>query len=71
MTRPSALIAGGSTGIGFAIATVLVEDGWDVTIAARDEAKLAAATEALRTGAEHRARRRSQLRGRGPGARGR
>jgi 3-oxoacyl-[acyl-carrier protein] reductase len=51
MTRPSALIAGGSTGIGFAIATVLVEDGWDVTIAARDEAKLAAAG-----GAAHRSR---------------
>jgi short-subunit dehydrogenase len=51
MTRRSALITGGSAGIGFAIAAILVEDGWDVTIAARDEAKLDAAATALRAGA--------------------
>ena len=51
MTGRSALITGGSTGIGLAIAAALAEDGWDLTIAARDQAKLDTAVAALSTGA--------------------
>ena len=50
MTGRSALITGGSTGIGRAIAAALVQDGWDLTIAARDPAKLTDAVAALSTG---------------------
>jgi len=50
MTGRSALITGGSTGIGLAIAAALAEDGWDLTIAARDQAKLDDAVTALSTG---------------------
>src|SRR5262249_27893722 len=50
MTGRSALITGGSTGIGLAVASALTEDGWDITIAARDQAKLSAAVTALSTG---------------------
>ena len=51
MTGRSALITGGSTGIGLAIAAALAEDGWDLTLAARDPAKLSDAVTALSTGA--------------------
>ena len=50
MTRRSALITGGSAGIGLAVASALAEDGWDLTIAARDQAKLDDAVAALSTG---------------------
>jgi len=50
MTGRSALITGGSTGIGRAIAAALVQDGWDLTIAARDQTKLDDAVTALSTG---------------------
>ena len=50
MTGRSALITGGSTGIGLAVASALAEDGWDITIAARDQAKLSDAVTALSTG---------------------
>lgn len=46
--RPSALVTGGSRGIGFGIAEFLVAAGWDVTIAARHEDKLDAAADSLR-----------------------
>jgi len=50
MTRRSALITGGSAGIGLAIAAALTEDGWDLSLAARDQAKLSDAVAALSTG---------------------
>jgi NAD(P)-dependent dehydrogenase (short-subunit alcohol dehydrogenase family) len=50
LTRRSALITGGSGGIGLAVASALAEDGWDLTIAARDQAKLDDAVAALSTG---------------------
>ncbi len=50
MIRRSALITGGSAGIGLAIASVLVSDDWDVTIAARNEEKLTEAVAVLGEG---------------------
>ncbi|MEB3023146.1 SDR family NAD(P)-dependent oxidoreductase [[Mycobacterium] crassicus] len=47
MGQRSALITGGSAGIGFAIAQALVREGWAVTLAARDPDKLAAAAASL------------------------
>lgn len=47
MDNRSALITGGSAGIGLAIAEALVKDGWAVTLAARNEDKLATAAQAL------------------------
>lgn len=48
MSDRRALVTGGSAGIGLAIAHALVREGWGVTIAARNEEKLAAAAAALR-----------------------
>jgi NAD(P)-dependent dehydrogenase (short-subunit alcohol dehydrogenase family) len=48
VTPRSALITGGSAGIGLAIAKALAEDGWNLTLAARDHAKLNTAAQALR-----------------------
>jgi NAD(P)-dependent dehydrogenase (short-subunit alcohol dehydrogenase family) len=44
---PAALITGGSSGIGLAIARMLREEGYDLTISARNEERLAAAAEEL------------------------
>lgn len=48
MTERAALVTGGSSGIGLAIARALADDGYAVTISARREAKLADAAEKLR-----------------------
>ena len=48
MAERAALITGGSSGIGLAIARALGEDGYGVTIAARRPEKLEAAAEELR-----------------------
>jgi 3-dehydrosphinganine reductase len=45
--RRHAVITGGSSGIGLAIAARLVGDGWNVTVIARDAARLARAGEDL------------------------
>jgi NAD(P)-dependent dehydrogenase (short-subunit alcohol dehydrogenase family) len=47
-----ALITGGSKGLGLALATSLVEDGWSVVIDGRDVATLEAAVDRLRSGAD-------------------
>ena len=52
MAEKAALVTGGSSGIGLAIATALAEDGYGVTLSARRPDKLAAAAEELR-GAGH------------------
>jgi len=44
---PAALITGGSSGIGLAIARMLRHEGYDLTISARNEERLAAAAEEL------------------------
>ena len=44
---PAALITGGSSGIGLAIARMLRDEGYDLTISARNEERLAAAAEEL------------------------
>jgi len=46
--RRTALVTGGSAGIGLAIARVLAQEGHDVTIASRDRARAEAAAAALR-----------------------
>lgn len=48
MAERAALITGGSSGIGLAIARALGEDGYGLTIAARRPEKLGAAAEELR-----------------------
>ena len=48
MAERAALITGGSSGIGLAIARALGEDGYGVTISARRPDKLEAAAEQLR-----------------------
>jgi len=48
LTNRVALIAGGSSGLGLAVATELVREGADVVIGARDPARLAAAEARLR-----------------------
>src|ERR1700712_2823893 len=47
MATRAALVTGGSSGIGKALARVLGEEGHAVTIVGRDEAKLAAAAQEL------------------------
>ena len=49
MAERAALVTGGSSGIGLAVARALGEDGYDVTIAARRPEKLEAAAEELRS----------------------
>jgi NAD(P)-dependent dehydrogenase (short-subunit alcohol dehydrogenase family) len=44
---PAALVTGGTSGIGLAIARVLKEDGHDVTISSRRPAKVQAASDEL------------------------
>jgi NAD(P)-dependent dehydrogenase (short-subunit alcohol dehydrogenase family) len=44
---PSALVTGGSSGIGFAIARMLRDDGYDVTVASRTREKIEAAAAEL------------------------
>src|SRR4051812_30642635 len=48
MEPRAALVTGGSSGIGKALAHVLGQEGYAVTISGRDEGKLAAAAEELR-----------------------
>ena len=49
MAERAALVTGGSSGIGLAIARALGEDGYGVTVAARRPEKLEAAAEELRS----------------------
>ena len=49
MAERAALITGGSSGIGLAIARALAEDGYDVTISGRRPEKLEEAAEGLRS----------------------
>jgi NAD(P)-dependent dehydrogenase (short-subunit alcohol dehydrogenase family) len=49
LAERAALVTGGSSGIGLAIARALGEDGYGVTISARRPEKLEAATEGLRS----------------------
>ncbi len=49
MADRAALVSGGSSGIGLAIARALGEDGYGVTVSARRPEKLEAATEGLRS----------------------
>lgn len=46
-TQRTALITGGSSGIGTAMAKFLLADGWSVAITGRDEPRLVAAAESL------------------------
>ena len=48
LTRRVAFVAGGSSGLGLAIASELAQEGADVVIGARDPDKLASAESALR-----------------------
>jgi 3-oxoacyl-[acyl-carrier protein] reductase len=48
ITGKKALVCGGSRGLGFGCASALARDGVDVTIVARDSAKLLASADALR-----------------------
>jgi NAD(P)-dependent dehydrogenase (short-subunit alcohol dehydrogenase family) len=50
LSEKAALITGGSSGIGLAIARALGEDGYGLTVSARRPEKLAAAAEDLRSG---------------------
>ena len=50
MAEKAALITGGSSGIGLAIARALGEDGYGITVSARRAEKLEAAAEELRSG---------------------
>ena len=50
MAEKAALITGGSSGIGLAIARALGEDGYGLTVSARRPEKLEAAAEDLRSG---------------------
>jgi NAD(P)-dependent dehydrogenase (short-subunit alcohol dehydrogenase family) len=44
---PAALVTGGTSGIGFALARALLDDGYDVTVSSRREEKVNAARDAL------------------------
>lgn len=46
--RPTAIVTGGSSGIGLATATALASRGYDVAVVARDPGRLEAAAEAVR-----------------------
>jgi NAD(P)-dependent dehydrogenase (short-subunit alcohol dehydrogenase family) len=48
MSTPAALVTGSSSGIGLAIAAALAEEGYALTICARDRGRLAAAVAGLR-----------------------
>lgn len=48
-SKPHALISGGSSGIGLALARRLAAEGWNLTLLARDVEKLARAKAALET----------------------
>jgi NAD(P)-dependent dehydrogenase (short-subunit alcohol dehydrogenase family) len=50
LAEKAALITGGSSGIGLAIARMLGEDGYGITVSARRPEKLEAAAEDLRSG---------------------
>src|ERR1700748_2428607 len=50
MAERAAIVTGGSSGIGLAIARMLVEEGYAVTVAARRAEKLAEAVEQLGAG---------------------
>jgi NADP-dependent 3-hydroxy acid dehydrogenase YdfG len=50
VAEKAALITGGSSGIGLAIARALGEDGYGLTVSARRAEKLEAAAEDLRSG---------------------
>ncbi|MGH2868976.1 MAG: SDR family oxidoreductase [Solirubrobacteraceae bacterium] len=52
MARRAAIVTGASSGIGFAIARMLLEEGWDVTLGGRRPEKLQAAVAEL-DGGEH------------------
>jgi 3-oxoacyl-[acyl-carrier protein] reductase len=54
MSTPSVLVTGASRGIGLGIATRLAERGWGLTVAARDESRLASVATCLAdAGAAH------------------
>jgi NAD(P)-dependent dehydrogenase (short-subunit alcohol dehydrogenase family) len=50
LAEKAALVTGGSSGIGLAIARALGEDGYEITVSARRPEKLEAAAEDLRSG---------------------
>jgi len=50
MAERAAIVTGGSSGIGLAIAAMLVQEGYGVTVAARRPDKLAEAAEQLAAG---------------------
>jgi NAD(P)-dependent dehydrogenase (short-subunit alcohol dehydrogenase family) len=50
MAQRAAIVTGGSSGIGLAIARMLLEEGYGVTVAARRPDKLASAVEQLSAG---------------------
>ena len=58
--HPTALISGGSSGIGLELAKLFARDGYGLVLVAHNEAKLAAAAEQLRASYG----RTSRLRGR-------
>ena len=53
MSAPAALVTGGSAGIGLAIAAMLVDQGWSVTLVGRDPDKLLSAAAQLGTDRVH------------------
>ncbi|MFE8150037.1 SDR family NAD(P)-dependent oxidoreductase [Brenneria goodwinii] len=56
LSEQKVLVVGGSSGLGLAIAKAFAEEGADVTIASRNQAKLDAAAARLRNWAESPAR---------------